>query len=265
MFFEKKKIHFIFLPLNPDADADAGSPVYESINFDRDLPTRPTADKPPTRIPVPKLRRQNAVGQQQEPSEPDENQKRGKCSASFLDGMIPPPPPSPPTTNPPNDDDTDNDDDLTRFGAATMEKLNKLYAMRNFLRSSNESDATEPSDFDEVTYRIRDFKDFSRRSQRGSSKPMCSLASVSILKIADVRTTNVCHHVEFFFSISHFFPRAQDVEADYLPNEDEAEQMEIKEIQLRPKTDENANTSADQRSIARCATYTRDVRSAVFI
>lgn len=58
----------------------------------------------------------------------------------------------------------------------------------------------------------------------------------------------------------------QDVEADYLPRvEDEAEQMEIKEIQLRPKTDENGNISADQPTITQRATYTKNVRSAVFI
>lgn len=67
------------------------------------------------------------------------------------------------------------------------------------------------------------------------------------------------------FSSLFLISRAQDVEANYLPHEDEAEELEIKEIQLRPQTDENANTPADQRSIARCATYTRDVRSAVFI
>lgn len=102
--------------------------------------------------------------------------------------MIPPPPPSPPTAYPPKDVDNDNDDDdeeddLAQFGAETMEKLNKLYELRNFLRSSNETEPDEMSDFDEVVYRIRDFKDFSRRSNRGSSKPMCSLVSVSIYEM----------------------------------------------------------------------------------
>lgn len=58
----------------------------------------------------------------------------------------------------------------------------------------------------------------------------------------------------------------QDVETDYLPKvEDEAEQMEIKEIRLRPKTDGNDSTSADQCTITRRTTYTKDVRPAVFI
>lgn len=41
--------------------------------------------------------------------------------------------------------------------------------------------------------------------------------------------------------------------------------MEIKEIQLRPKTDANANTSADQCTAKQRTTYTKNVRSAVFI
>lgn len=161
--------------------SDAVSALYESINFDRDFSRKPTTERPSTKTPVPKLRRQNALAQQQS-SEPEEKQKRGKCSKSFLDGMIPPPPPSPPITFPPKDADNDDDDDIAHFGAETMEKLNKLYEIRNFLRRSNETEEDEVSDFDEVVYRIRDFKDFSRRSNRGSSKPMCSLVSVSIYK-----------------------------------------------------------------------------------
>lgn len=160
--------------------SDAVSPLYESINFDRDFSTKPTTHRPSAKVPVPKLRRQNAVAQQKS-TEPDEKPKRGKCTKSFLDGMIPPPPPSPPATYPPKDADNndDDDDDLAQFGTETMEKLNKLYELRNFLRSSNETDQNELSDCDDVVYRIRDFKDFSRRSNRGSSKPMCSLVSVS--------------------------------------------------------------------------------------
>lgn len=128
---------------------------------------------------MPKLRRQNAMAQLPL-TDAEEKPKRGKCSKSFVDGMIPPPPPSPPATSPPKDTDVDtDDDDLAEFGAETMEKLNKLYEMRNYLRSSNKTEPDDLNDFDEVVYRIRNFKDFSRRSQRGSSKPMCSLVSVS--------------------------------------------------------------------------------------
>lgn len=157
---------------------DAVSPLYESINFDRDLiPTKPRIDQTTSNVPVPKLRRQNAVAQPLTASE--EKQNHGKCPKSFLDGIIPPPPPSPPPTSPPNAADTDDDDDLAHVGTETMEKLNKLYEMRNFLRSSNETE-DETNEFDEIVYRIRDFDDFSRRSKRGSSKPMCSLVSVRI-------------------------------------------------------------------------------------
>lgn len=166
----------------------ASDALYESINFDRDLPTKSTTttttiDDPLAKVPVPKMRRQNAVAQNPS-TESDEKQKRGKCSKSFVVGMIPPPPPSPSVTSLPKDANTDDDDDddLAEFSAETMQKLNKLYEMRNFLRSSSISGAepNETNDFDEVVYRMRDFKDFSRRSKRGSSKPMCSLVSVSI-------------------------------------------------------------------------------------
>lgn len=58
----------------------------------------------------------------------------------------------------------------------------------------------------------------------------------------------------------------QDVEADYLPRtEDEAEELEIKEIQLEPNATANGNDSDDQRPIMQRTTYTKGVRSAVFI
>lgn len=56
------------------------------------------------------------------------------------------------------------------------------------------------------------------------------------------------------------------METDYLPRvEDEAEEMEIKEIQFRAGTDENVNTSADQRTIPQHKAYTKNVRPTVLI
>lgn len=160
----------------------ASDNVYDSINFDGKFPKQSAVDEVPTKVPVPRLRRQNATDQQQS-SETVGKPRRGQCSKSFIESMIPPPPPSPPVTSPPKDVDTDENDDendVARFGAEAMEKLNKLYEMRNFLRSNSEMSADAANEVDEVVYRIREFKDFSRRSKRGSSKPMCSLVSVSV-------------------------------------------------------------------------------------
>lgn len=89
---------------------------------------------------------------------------------TFLRNCIPPPP----TTSPPKYDDSDSDLDPIQISSETFEKLNKLYEMRHFIRS----DSLESNDLDEIVYRPREFKDYSLRTKRGSSKTLCSLVSV---------------------------------------------------------------------------------------
>lgn len=88
-----------------------------------------------------------------------------------IDGDVAAPPP--PSSSPPHD----IEDDQIQITNTTFEKLNQLYELRNYVRDSIDADRT--SDIDEVVYRMREFKDFSRRSKRGSSKVLCSLISVS--------------------------------------------------------------------------------------
>lgn len=96
--------------------------------------------------------------------------KRSESDAyNFLSNCIP----SPPISSPPHDENADLEP--IQISSKTFEKLNKLYELRHYVRNPS----IELNDLDDVVYRLHEFKDFSSRTQRGSSKTMCSFASVN--------------------------------------------------------------------------------------
>lgn len=117
-------------------------------------------------ITINKLQRQNAFD-----DSPIKNRHSSRDIKSFFDSCIPPPP----TESPPPAKHTEDKHDPVQITSNTLEKLNSLYSDYKLNRSvSNESD-----ELNDVVYRLRQFKDFSSRRKRGSSKAMCSLVSVS--------------------------------------------------------------------------------------
>lgn len=109
----------------------------------------------------------------------------------ILATAIPPPSPRSP---PPNDAGTD-DSRRKQLHGEMIARLNMLFDIqrqRNIRNGSecssgenysdavefNTNDINEVEEDDDIILRTRPFKDFSRRSKRGSSKAMCSLISV---------------------------------------------------------------------------------------
>lgn len=120
----------------------------------------------------------------------------------ILTAAIPPPPP---TSSPPSDINT-NDSKHRQINNETIDRLNMLFDIQrhrnlgygNERGVSSGGDAAN-SDVDEeddnILYRVKPFKDFSRRSKRGSSKAMCSLFSVW-------RITVYFFYYDFYMKIS---------------------------------------------------------------
>lgn len=133
-----------------------GEPLYESINF----------DSPPVPIYQEPIQRRQ---QQQKPFGTDQidnvNKNVERDINNFLDDCIP----NPPATSPPHCD-SDTDTDSVQISTETFDKLNKLYEMSHFVRHSN----IELNDLNEVVYRYREMRDFSSRTNRGSSKTVWS-------------------------------------------------------------------------------------------
>lgn len=142
-------------------------PIYESINFDsRQMPAKA----------VNTCSGKNKLQQRLEAIEQQDNNSQGKQSDAynFLNKCIP----SPPHSSPPHDNNVDDDnDDLgpIQISTKTFDKLNKLYELRHYVRNP----AIELNDLDDVVYRLNEFRDFSSRTQRGSSKTLCSFVSVN--------------------------------------------------------------------------------------
>lgn len=108
---------------------------------------------------------------------------------NYLATAVPPPPsstPPPLTPQKPNGQMFVNfDKERKQISAGTIDKLNTLFDLQRLRHTKNDDDnmseIKENSDDDiSVEYRVKEFKDYSRRSRRGSSKAMWSLISVSV-------------------------------------------------------------------------------------
>lgn len=148
-------------------EVNTRSPIYESINFDASLVAHSNVV---LSSKTNKLQRQNAFDDTHPTSnvQKPEKQQTDRNIIDFLNRCIPPPPDS----TPPRSTDSDIYVDPIQISSRTLERLNSLYGMYKM------KDSIGNNDEDEVVYRFREFQNFTPRSFRGSSKAMCSFASV---------------------------------------------------------------------------------------
>lgn len=164
------------------------SPIYESINFDASLVAHSNVVRSSK---TNKLQRQNAFDDTHPTPnvQKPEKQQTDRNIIDFLNRCIPPPPDS----TPPRSTDSDIYVDPIQISSRTLERLNSLYGLYKI------KDSIGNKDEDEVVLRFREFQNFTPRSFRGSSKAMCSFASV--LTFNHIFFWNACsHYVCFFFS-----------------------------------------------------------------
>lgn len=215
------------------------SPIYESINFDAAAAYAftkiTTTIKPKNTDPIEPtahpLQRQNAFDGSEGGADRVVKRKQTdkRDVRDFLERCIPPPPVTSPPPAPTQDLDSDSDnteqaldDDPVHISHRTLMKLNSLYSVYKMRRSDcsemEEADRTVKTDdmTDDVVLRLHNKVDKCKsRLFRGSSKAMCSFASV-------------CLFIVLVFAVRFNFPFFfQNVEDDYLPrlnglkNEDE--------------------------------------------
>lgn len=141
-----------------------------------------------------KLQRQNAFDDTHPTAnvQKPEKQQTDRNIIDFLNRCIPPPPDS----TPPRSTDSDIYVDPIQISSRTLERLNSLYGLYKIKDSIGNKDEDE----DEVVLRFREFQNFTPRSFRGSSKAMCSFASV--LTFDHIFFWNACSHYLWFFFLS---------------------------------------------------------------
>lgn len=169
------------------------SPIYESINFDASLVAH--SNQLAQSAKTNKLQRQSAFddSQQTHDVQTQNNRNTNRDIIDFLNRCIPPPPNS---TPPPRNIDSEIYSDPIEISANTLERLNSLYGF------CKNRDAITPESEDGVVYRFREFDHFSPRSFRGSSRAMCSFASVLIF--IGIISSIFCHNL--LYPIHWLFP-----------------------------------------------------------
>lgn len=199
------------------------SPIYESINFDAAAAYAftkiTTTIKPKNTDPIEPtahpLQRQNAFDGSEGGADRVVKRKQTdkRDVRDFLERCIPPPPVTSPPPAPTQDLDSDSDnteqaldDDPVHISHRTLMKLNSLYSVYKMRRSDcsemEEADRTVETDdmTDDVVLRLHNKVDKCKsRLFRGSSKAMCSFASVCLFIVL---VFAVRFNFPFFFRMS---------------------------------------------------------------